>query len=293
MKASFLSIFFLLVAYLSHTAKAFLPRINLASGESETKDHTLITKYGLLKTSIHFFRDNPQYLKSQELTDFLYDVLRELSEKPKAAKTAIDAVSSQIKFINAINEIQSANVEMDSAPSNGTAAVHFDGEQFLQGSKRLIRLRQELITLLLKGDKLQHARSLAGNALHTLQDFYSRSNWIELGNAKPSNALAQPGSVISQEISIAGTAEPTCRNCLSEEESNLPTDKCANNLITVKLTSGYRSGQDIKKPVGIGKCSHGGQTDNSRLKPATGGINKDSSSKSESPHARLSIERKT
>jgi len=286
MKASFLSMFFLLVAYLSQTARAFLPRINLASGKSETKDHTLITKQGLLKTSIHFFRDNPQYLKNQELTDFLYDVLLELSEKPKAAKTAVDAVSSQIKFINAINEIQSANVEMDSSPSNGTAAVHFDGEQFLQGSKRLIRLRQELITLLLKGDKLQHARNLAGNALHTLQDFYSRSNWIELGNAKPFNALAQPGSDISQEIIIADTTEPTCRNCLSEEESNLAADTCASNLITVKLTSGYRSGQDIKKPVGNGKCSHGGQTDNSRLEPATGGINKDSSSKRESPHAR-------
>ena len=286
MKSSFRSIFLLLVAYLSLTANAFPPRINLASGESKTKDHTLITRNGLLKTSIHFLRDNPQYLKNQELTYFLYDVLRELSEKPKAAKETIDTISSQIKFINAINEIQSANVEMDSSPANSTAAVHFDGEQFLLGSQRLIKLRQELITLLLKGDKLQHARNLAGNALHTLQDFYSRSNWIELGNTLPLNALAQPGSDIWQENVIAGATEPTCRNCLSDEQSNESTDKCANNLITGKLTSGYRSGQDIKKPVDKGKCSHGGQTDDSRLKPATGGINKDSSSKRESPHAR-------
>jgi len=278
--------FFLLVAYLSLTAKAFLPRINLASGESETRDHTLITRNGLLKTSIFFFQDNPQYLTNETLTEFLYAVLRDLSENPNAAKSTIDTISAKIEFINAINEIQNANVEMDSSPSNGTAAVHFDGEQFLQGSKRLQALRQQLITSLKNGDKLQHARNLAGNALHTLQDFYSRSNWIELGNAMPFNALAQPGSVISQEIIIADTTEPTCRNCLSEEESNLAADTCANNLITVKLTSGYRSGQDIKKPVGNGKCSHGGLTDNSRLEPATGGINKDSSSKRESPHAR-------
>ena len=109
MKSSFRSVFFLLVVYLSLTANAFPPRINLASGESKTKDHTLLTRNGLLKTSIHFLRDNPQYLKNQELTYFLYDVLRELSEKPNAAKTAIDTVSSQIKFINATNEIQSAN----------------------------------------------------------------------------------------------------------------------------------------------------------------------------------------
>ena len=237
----------------------------------------------MLKTSIRFFRDNPQYLKNQELTYFLYDVLHELSEKPNAAKTAIDTVSSQIKFINAINEIQSANVEMDSSASNSTAAVHFDGEQFLQGSQRLIRLRQELITLLLKRDKLQHARNLAGNALHTLQDIFRRSNWIELGNTLPLNALAQPGRDIWQENIIAGATEPTCRDCLLGEESKSnSTDTCANNFITGKLTSGYRSGQDIKKPVDIGKCSHGGQTDGSRLKPGTGGINKDSSSKLES-----------
>ena len=283
MKSSFRSVFFLLVVYLSLTANAFPPRINLASGESKTKDHTLLTRNGLLKTSIHFLRDNPQYLKNQELTYFLYDVLRELSEKPNAAKSTIETISSQIKFINAINEIQSANVEMDSSPSNSIAAVHFDGEQFLQGSQRLIRLRQELITSLLQGDKFQHARDLAGNALHTLQSFYSRSNWIELGNTSPLNALAQPGSDIWQENIIAGATEATCENCLLNGVSD---NTCANNLITGKLTSGYRSGQDIKKPVDIGKCSHGGQTDDSRLTPATGGINKDSSSKLESPHAR-------
>ena len=289
MKSSLPLTFFLLVAYLSLTAKAFLPRINLASGESvesETKDHTLITRQGLLKTSILFFMKNPQYLRNETLSGFLFDVLRDLSETPDAAKDAIDTISPKIKFINAINEIQSANVEMDSFPLNSVAEVHFDGEQFLQGSQRLIRLRQELITLLLKGDKLQHARNLAGNALHTLQDFYSRSNWIELGNTLPLNALAQPGSDIWQENIIAGATESTCRNCLSDEESNESTDTCANNLITGKLTSGYRSGQDIKKPVDTGKYSHGGQTDDSRLTPATGGINKDSSSKSESPHAR-------
>ena len=232
---------FLSVAYLSLTAKAFLPRINLASGESETKDHTLITRYGLLKTSILFFMDNPQYLRNETLTGFLFGVLRDLSETPNAAKDTIDTISSQVQFIKAINEIQSANVEMDSFPSNSTAAVHFDGEQFVQGSQRLIKLRQELITLLLRGDKLQHARNLAGNALHTLQSFYSRSNWIELGNTLPLNALAQPGSDIWQENIIAGATEPTCRNCLSDEQSNVATDTCANNLITGKLTISLRT----------------------------------------------------
>ena len=114
MKSSLPLTIFLLVAYLSLTAKAFLPRITLASGESETKDYTLITRYGLLKKSILFFMDNPQYLRNETLTGFLFDVLRDLSEKPRAAKDTIDTISAKIKFINAINEIQSANVEMDS-----------------------------------------------------------------------------------------------------------------------------------------------------------------------------------
>ena len=274
---------FLLEACLSLTANAFLPRINLAAGKSETKDHTLITRNGLLKTVIHFFFDNPQYLKNASLTDYLYGVLSELTEKPTAGKNTINSMSSQIRFINAMNEIQSANVEVDASPFNSTASAHFDGEQFQQGSQRLIRLRQELITSLLKGDKLQHARNLAGYALHTLQDFYSRSNWVELGNSVPFDALGKPGSDISEEFQIASATEATCTSCISDQGTN---NKCGTNLITVKLTSGYRSGQDVRKPVNAGKCSHGGKTDESRLQPATGGINKDSTSIKGSPHAR-------
>ncbi|KAJ7382678.1 Von Willebrand factor A, partial [Desmophyllum pertusum] len=265
-------------AYHFLTAEAFRPRINLMNslGKSTTVDHALITKIGLLKSVIKFLIDNRQYLKTDKVeTEYLNGLLAELSDNPNAAKDTIDSISPQIKFINALNEIQSANAEVDSFPLNSSAAAHFDAEQFKQGSQRLNRLRQELITSLLTGDKMQHARNLAGSALHTLQDFYSHSNWIELGNSDL--VLAKPGSEIPDEF-IAGATEATCKSCLS-------SDNCETNLITVKLTSGYRSGQDIKKPVNKGKCSHGGKTDSSRLKPATGGINKDSTSKDESPHA--------
>ena len=271
---------FILAPFLSFTVHAFLPRINSAKQKSETKDHILITRNGLIKTVIHFFFDNSQYLKNESLTGFLQGVLSEIGEEPTAGKDAMNTISSQIKFINAINAIQSANAVVDSF--NRKAEEHFDGEQFQQGAKRLIRLRQELITSLLKGDKLKHARNLAGSALHTLQDFYSRSNWIELGNSVPFDVLGQPGNEIS-EIFVAGPNEATCTSCLSDQDRN---DKCGTNLITGKLTSGYRSGQDVRKPVNKGKCSHGGGTDDSRFQSATGGINKDSTSIKESPHAR-------
>ena len=275
--------FFLLVAYLSVPARAFLPRVNLASGDSKTLDHTLITKKGFLKPLIYFLRDNPQYLKGEYSTGFGNDILA--SDSPTAFQETVENISPQIQFLTALNEIQSANVEVDSFPLNSSAAAHFDGEQFNQGSKRLIQLRQELITSLLQGDKLQHARNLAGSVLHTLQDFYSNSNWVELGNPGPYDVLGKPGSEIPQD-SIAGPTDATCKSCPLDPVSGLTNDACENNLDTVKLTSGYRSGQDIEKPENLGKCSSGGKADASRWKPATGGINKDSVSIKESPHAR-------
>ena len=280
---TFLAMFLVLMAYLSVTAKAFFPRINLASGEFNTLDHALITKEGFLKPLIYFLRRNPQYLRDEYLTSFLYDIF--LFNSPNPLKDTIENISPQIQFLNALSEIQSANAEVDSFPSNSSAAAHFDGEQIRQGSQWIIQLRQELITSLLKGDKLQHARNLAGRALHTLQDFYSHSNWIELGNRGPYEELGEPGSEIPQDF-IAGPTEATCTNCPLEQGSGLPNGSCETNLDTVKLTSGYRSGQDIKKPKNLGKCSHGGKMDESRLEPATGGINKDSTSRDESPHAR-------
>ncbi|XP_068751662.1 von Willebrand factor A domain-containing protein 7-like [Montipora capricornis] len=280
------SVAVLLIAYLSVTAKAFLPRISLLSRDLRTDDHATITKKGFLKPLYYFLIENRQYLKDQYLTTFLRDIYE--SGSPSALKDMTENMSPQIQFLTALNEIESANVEVDSSPLNSSASAHFDGEQFESGSQRIVRLRQELITSLLKGDTLQHARNLAGGALHTLQDFYSRSNWIELGNASPYELLGRPEfeSEIPQEF-IAGPTESTCNDCSLDPESGLTDGLCESNLNTVKLTSGYRSGQDIEKPEFVGKCSHGGKTDESRFMSATGGINKDSTSVNESPHASL------
>lgn len=69
---------------------------------------------------------------------------------------------------------------------------------------------------------------------------------------------------------------------------SLQSGLCKNNTRTTKLTSGYKSKQDVSKPLsnnqGIGKCSHGSQDDTSRLKSATGGIYKGRSSSAHAPH---------
>ena len=270
----------LCVLSIPFASDAFLPRINLAKKEAVARDHTWITKIGLMGTLAKFLKDNPQYLKDQELTDFLSIVVSVNSTK--AAQTTIRNLLPQLNFIIAMSEIQNANAEVDSEPLSSSAAAHFNAEQFKDGSQRLVDLRKELITALLNGDKLQHARNLAGQILHSLQDFYSNTNWIELGNQAPYDGLSTPGSFIPFEFT-AQLKEATCKNCAS---TPVTWKDCSTNLITDKLTSGYRSGQDVRKPANMLKCSHGGRTDESRLKPATGGINKDTDSLELSPHAR-------
>jgi hypothetical protein len=94
----------------------------------------------------------------------------------------------------AIDEINKANENTDGDHGKGSAyyagnfvyqqlhsSYHFDNENLQGGSKRLIELKQEIVK------KLQQstpngagARQDLGAALHTLQDFYSHSNWVEL-----------------------------------------------------------------------------------------------------------------
>ena len=70
--------------------------------------------------------------------------------------------------------------------------------------------------------------------------------------------------------------------------------ECKDNILMLdKLLSGYYSGQsvpsgeDVDKPKGKGKCSHGGILDGSSFVEAEGGINKDSGYTIFSPHATL------
>jgi hypothetical protein len=82
---------------------------------------------------------------------------------------------------------------------------HFDRETFALGSWRLIKFKQEIKSILdpipkafTSTDELQKAqergkmaRQYLGKALHTLQDFYAHSNWVELGNKNINEDLGE------------------------------------------------------------------------------------------------------
>ncbi|KAL6479865.1 hypothetical protein MHYP_G00108980 [Metynnis hypsauchen] len=88
-----------------------------------------------------------------------------------------------------------------------------------------------------------------------LQDFYSHSNWFELGNLDPYPNLLRPDLPL-QNLADANT--PTCNDC---EEKVCPNIILPKILSTNTLTSGYL----ISTPQG--KCNHGDST--------RGGISKD------------------
>lgn len=175
-------------------------------------------------------------------------------------------------------QIADANSEVDDAFPND-ATRHFDGERLPEAQAQVIDRLNGVIAAL-EQNNAESARVELGSALHTIQDFYSHSNWVELGNGSPHPGLGRPGSSLSR---LPATT-PTCQECTGGLPPILCPD-CSTNLITSGLTSGYYGGQDA--PVDVkppGKCSHGGALDSSATGLFGQGINKDSIDCEFSPH---------
>lgn len=155
-------------------------------------------------------------------------------------------------------QITDANREVDS--DQFSSAKHFDGENFTGGQTRVVDLLDQVVTKVRANDTAG-ARSSLGSALHTTQDFYSHSNWSELGNAAPSAELGRPGS-------ISNVSPPSEATCVDAPRF----DPCfKGNMTTSNLTSGYYGKEDRTNPGW--KCRHGGFFDKGA---GRGGINKDS-----------------
>ena len=172
---------------------------------------------------------------------------------------------------------------------------------------------------------LTHTRELLGQLLHTLQDFYSHSNWVEMGNTDINDLIGVNETVGS----VAAPDQATCSNdgctkiekkCVIQINSiifrydflcfqslwqettlrhcPLVYYDCQNNILPEinsqrLLTSGYlldqryENNDTLSKPMNVEKCSHGSILDSSTNIPAIGGINKDAHSLLFSPHSDL------
>jgi hypothetical protein len=90
--------------------------------------------------------------------------------------------------------ITKANAAVDDDPATkNDGKCHFDDELFADGQARLMTLRGNMIGFLQQANPdADSARQRLGQQLHTLQDFYSHSNWVESGKTKPSNVIGWP-----------------------------------------------------------------------------------------------------
>lgn len=91
----------------------------------------------------------------------------------------------KLKFSRqAHTEIRDANISTDSLTGDAwVAEKHFDNEEFLAATTRLLKLKSYIIgQITAPSPNGKNARIALGGALHTIQDFYAHTNWVEMGN---------------------------------------------------------------------------------------------------------------
>ncbi|XP_071389668.1 von Willebrand factor A domain-containing protein 7-like [Centroberyx affinis] len=188
-------------------------------------------------------------------------------------------------FWRAVGEVVKSNAAMDFLSSTRSDPVyHFDSERV---DSAMVMLRQFWAQTLLsvRAKEYQSARHSLGQLFHSLQDFYSHSNWVEMGQRSIYLHLLQPEE---PAFPVAEGDTPTCMECFSATcRDNLLPRLAHRRRPPLLLTTGYFS---TLPPKPEGKCSHGGILDSSRHKGAKGGINKDSTSPLFSPHHYLHVE---
>ncbi|KAL7873936.1 hypothetical protein SRHO_G00049060 [Serrasalmus rhombeus] len=245
---------FTAVFFLSFTTQMNIQAFKVISTSSNT--HQNITGAAILQISADVCRD----LILEQGQNFVQP--DPLTAETLAVACHSPASASTLKSV--ITDISSSNAKVD-GKHVFDAEYHFDDESF-EKARNLITNGVSDVKTSLKQKNYEYTRQRLGETLHTLQDFYSHSNWIELGNRSPYSTLIKPTLPLDN---LADVNTPTCSSC---------DDNCTGNILETiitqkKLTSGYFSLLSPNKPKG--KCSHGGLGDLTSLVTPKGGINKD------------------
>lgn len=182
----------LLVVLLIISVESFIPNkfvdtlalrlsrlLNLEEADGETLTHGEITKRGIIKSIARFLYDqkeNEGKVRVERMSFYWTDIRYLYSDYYSRwiRKLEID------NLIETSFRINVAMVDFDQRFKDLPEA-HFDANRFVESNERIIDLSRAIITGILRKDYVT-ARRLAAECLHTIQDFYSHSNWIELGN---------------------------------------------------------------------------------------------------------------
>ena len=215
--------------------------------------------------------------------------------------TALLQNFTKLKFsVDAIEAIEDQNALTDGAGINGhffDSEYHFDAELFTKSSSLIVEFRRDIIDHV-RGGRDEAARKLLGTTLHTIQDFYAHSNWVEKRLADenyphPAWSTTDPFGVpeLNQPTVPGDTAAPACDSdsvlssaplatgyydfCMSVEAACTDFGKMDRGA----WTNDWRGIFD-NKSWPANRCVHGGDGD-------THGLNKDYSARGENYlHAR-------
>lgn len=245
-------------------------------------------------------KGTPNDITHEKITE---EAIRQLIEQENYIPGVNRITPSMRKAIDAIKE---GNTGTDLGTDFFVSEAHATEETFSGFQNRLqLNLVRMIINLADRGRdaKPGRARQSLGTSLHTIQDFYSHSNWVEMGNYHVSNILGR-GLTFPN---TAGRNEPTCNDCNKCQGAS-----CNNNVTKSKLTTAYYGlYPNSTKPSG--KCSHGAKPirvnvpnplfprigppfftrtivenpDTTENEPARGGISKDSLDCEDAPHSYL------
>eukprot|EP00058_Branchiostoma_floridae_P011255 XP_002596743.1 hypothetical protein BRAFLDRAFT_120518 [Branchiostoma floridae] len=233
------------ILFLSRSGRCFVPMVGVSLNPTDQDSddnwtHGAITRRALLNVAADF--------QSSHLDCDVGDLLdvrpdRIFQEISRLFRRCYGQVVSAARFYQAALQIETANgcVDMNFATKKLPSA-HFDAERFVSGNERLLELRTQVLTAIHQGE-YEAARVYTGQLLHTLQDFYSHSNWVEMGHTEPNEGLAVPGADIGK---VAGPDTPTCEDC--SKTLGFLWYKCEDNILADVnqqglLTSGYSSNQ--------------------------------------------------
>nr|XP_061792282.1 von Willebrand factor A domain-containing protein 7-like [Nerophis lumbriciformis] len=233
--------------------------------ESDSISHKEITIKAILQKTAEVCRDIAA-ANEQDFSLTIDDSLTiEQVHEVCSSTQGTSFVLSSFLFHSSIQDIYSENARVDSQ-FRLSAERHFDDETF-QAGRNIITLGIADVKENVRMENFVTGRLILGTILHTLQDFYSHSNWVELGNMAPYNTLITSEQPLEN---LAGINIPTCRSCVD----NVCDDNILPNVLENRLlTSGYFSPFSSEKPDG--KCSRGGSADRTSETEPIGGIGKD------------------
>jgi hypothetical protein len=140
-------------------------------------------------------------------------------------KASLPAVSrtidgKELKFTpKAIQEVAQANIDTDCGGDANCACVecqadpsrHFDNEAFAASSQRILRLKEAILANITAASPHGFAaRADLGQALHTVEDFYAHSTWLQTRHTALNAKLGREVLDASIDPDLASPAAVVC-----------------------------------------------------------------------------------